>query len=44
MGTLVQVNVGRVQTFMIGGRLTDTAIVKTPVDGPVRLDGALVGR
>ncbi len=42
MGTLLQVNVGEVQTFMIGGQLTDTAIVKTPVVGPVRIEGELV--
>jgi len=42
MGTLLQVNVGTVQTFMIGGRLTDTAIVKTAVDGPTHIDGVLV--
>lgn len=42
MGTLLQVNVGQVQTFMIRGELTETAIVKTPVDGPVRLSDDLV--
>ncbi len=37
MGQVLQVNVGAAQTFMIGGRLVDTAIVKTAADGPVRL-------
>lgn len=37
MGRVLQVNVGPRQTFLIGGRLVDTAIVKTPVAGPVRL-------
>ncbi|MBY5163128.1 MOSC domain-containing protein [Salsipaludibacter albus] len=37
MGELLQVNVGSSQTFLIGGRLVETAIVKTATDGPVRL-------
>jgi MOSC domain-containing protein YiiM len=37
MGELLQVNVGPAQTYMIGGRLVETAIVKTPTAGPVRL-------
>lgn len=37
VGTLLQVNIGRAQPVPIGDRMEPTAIIKSPVDGPVTL-------
>lgn len=43
MGVVLQVNTGPPQVFLIGGRLTETAIVKTAADGRIRIADDHVG-
>lgn len=43
MGVVLQVNTGARQVFVVGGRLVETAIVKTAVDGPIRIADDHVG-